>query len=247
MHSSRLYDDTLRDALGCRAVWPPVLAKVALGDFGEVDGGAFRRLGNVAEFGLTFARERGQPSRLDLASSDVRLTRFAGGLEVPSLAGRGDAAARLRVEFGRSDGFLIKCACVELEQIADLGGLARRLHDARAPDGRRWRPLAWRLVWQVYTGRDVIFFAARSAGSQVELQGSAASLHGLAASAGLSSQRASDLALEVVGESGPVGLGLARVRLAGGVKFFSDDPDAPDDEWVERLDADADAAPDPEP
>lgn len=244
MDPHRLYDDTLRAALGCRAVWPPVLAPLRLGDFGAVDGGVFRRLGHVEEFGLGFAAERGQPAQLDLVSADARLTRFAGGAEVPSLAGLGAVAASVHVEFTRSDGFLIKSAGVEVEQIADLGALARRLHAARAPDGRRWRPLAWRLVWQLYRGRDVLFFAARSAGSRVELHGSAVGLHGPGGSAGLVSHRAAGLAFEVVGASGPVGLGLARVRIAGGVKFFSSEPDGEDDEWVERLPPAADAGSD---
>lgn len=243
-----LYDSTLKGALGCRAVWPPVLTPTLLGDYGVVDGGVFRRLGNVAEFATPFTTTRGQPSRLDLSTSDVRLTRFAGGVQVPSLAGLGDVSARVRIEFGRSDGFVLKCARVELEEIADLGVLARRLLAARAPDGQRWRPLAWRLVWQRYTGHDVFFFAARSAGSHVELDGSATLLHGIdaaAGSAGLSRHRAAGLGLEIVGDSGPIGLGLARVKLVGGVKFFSDDPDsASDDEFVERLPPGADAAPD---
>lgn len=245
MDTHDLYDSTLRGALGCRAVWPPVITAVQLGDYGVVDGGVFRRLGNVADFGLAFTTTRGQPSRLDLSTSDVRLTRLAGGVKVPTLAGLGDVAASVRIEFGRSDGFVLRCARVELDEIADLGALARRLLAARAPDGQRWRPLAWRLVWQRFSGRDVFFFAARSAGSHVELDGSAALLHGIdaaAGSAGLSRHRAAGLGLEIVGDSGPLGLGLARVKLIGGVKFFADDPDDPDgasdDEFVERLPAD---------
>lgn len=244
MDPNKLYDDTLKGALGCRAVWPPVLTAVELGDYGVVDGGVFRRLGNVAEFGLGFTTTRGQPSRLDLSTSDVRLTRFAGGVQVPTLAGLGDVSASVRIEFGRSDGFVLKCARVEIDEIADLGVLARRLLTARAADGQTWRPLAWRIVWQRFSGRDVLFFAARSAGSHVELDGSARLLHGIdaaAGSAGLSRHRAAGLGLEIVGDAGPIGLGLARVRLVGGVKFFSDDPDGvSDDEFVERLPAGAD-------
>lgn len=241
MDTDGLYDRLLRDALGCRAVWPPVLTPVGLGDFGVVDGGVFRRLGNVAEFGLDFAVEHGPPSRLDLHSADARLIRLAGDVALPV----DGVAAGVRVEFARSDGFVLKCARVELAQIADLGALARRLLGARTPDGRRWRPLAWRLVWQLYAGRDVLFLAARSAGSHVELHGRGAgpSLRG---GAGLTAARSVGLGVEVVGDSGPIGLGLARVRLVGGVQFFSGEDDSGDD-FVERLPADADAGPEPGP
>ena len=80
MDINGLFDRALKAALDCRAVWPPVLTPIQLGDYGVMVGDGFRRLGNVADFGLSFRTERGPPSRLDLASADVRVTRFAGGV-----------------------------------------------------------------------------------------------------------------------------------------------------------------------
>jgi hypothetical protein len=99
-------------------------------------------------------------------------------------------------------------------------------------------------VWQLYTGHDVLFLAASNAGTRVELGGSARLLHQLdtaSGTAGLSVQRGTGLGLEIVGDTGPIGFGLARVRLLGGVKFFSGEDGRDDeDEWVERLPTDAD-------
>jgi hypothetical protein len=244
MDINGLFDRSLKAALDCRAVWPPVLTPIQLGDYGVMVDDGFRRLGNVADFGLAFRTERGPPSRLDLTSADVRLTRFAGGAQVPAFQGLGDVSARVSIEFGRGEAFVCKCARVERTHIADLGGLARRLHDARTADGQAWRPLPWRLVWQLYTGHDVLFLAASNAGTRVELGGSARLLHQLdtaSGTAGLSVQRGTGLGLEIVGDTGPIGFGLARVRLLGGVKFFSGEDGRDDeDEWVERLPTDAD-------
>jgi hypothetical protein len=244
-----LFARRLTDALDCLPVWPPVLTPVQLGDYGVTAGGAFRRLGNVTEFGASFAVERGQPSRLELASTDVRLLRFAGAAQVASFHGLGSASGRVAFEFGRGAGFVLRCARVERRQIADLAGLARRLLDARTADGRTWRPLAWRLVWQVVGGDDVLFLAAGDAGARIELGGGAESLQrfdGGSGGFGLSVARRTGLALEIVGGAGPIGYGLARVRLRGGVKFFGGDgSDDEDDAWVERLPADAALAEDP--
>lgn len=244
MSPGELFGKQLMGALDCRAAWPPVLTPLQLGDYGVTTGGGFRRLGNIADFGLSIDVERGQPSRLELVSDDVRLTRFAGGARVPAFHGLGSVSGSVAIEFGRSEGFVLKCARVERTQIADLAGLARRLLHARAPDGQAWRPLAWRLVWQLYTGDDVLFCAASSAGARVELGGSVESLQRLdggAGSAGLSVARGAGLSFEIVGGAGPLGFGLARVRLGGGVRFFADDDGPGDDgDWVERLAADAD-------
>ncbi|MBK7823630.1 hypothetical protein [Nannocystis sp.] len=249
MGTHDLYDSTLRGALGCRAVWPPVLTAVQLGDYGIVDGGVFRRLGNVADFGLAF-RYRAWSA---VAARSLLRGRPAHALrqrrQVPAVPGPRRRLGPRAIEFGRGDGFVLKCARVELDgSPTSADSLARRLLAARAPDGQRWRPFAWRIVWQRFSGHGVFFFAARSAGSHVELDGSAELLHGIdaaAGSAGLSRHRAAGLGLGIVGDSGPIGLGLARVKLIGGVKFFSDDPDGTkDEEFVERLPAGADDVPD---
>ena len=50
----------IKDELGCRSVWPPVLTPMQLGDYGVTDGASFQKLGNIADFGLKLEIEVGQ-------------------------------------------------------------------------------------------------------------------------------------------------------------------------------------------
>lgn len=229
----------LKDELDCRSVWPPVLTPMQLGDYGVSDGASFQKLGNITDFGLTLEIEVGQPSSLNLVSSGVKQTRLAAGAAVPAFQGLGNVAAKLGIEFSRSESFVLKCRRVERTQIRNLGALALRLSRARTADGQAWKHLAWKIVWQLYSGCDVVFLAARGAGTRVEFSGSADALQQLemgSLSAGIGVQTSHSLGCEVLGQSGPVGYGLARVKVIGaGVKFFSSDLEEEEADAVEHL------------
>lgn len=232
----------IKDELGCRSVWPPVLTPMQLGDYGVTDGASFQKLGNIADFGLKLEIEVGQPSSLNLVSSGVKQTRVVAGAAVPAFQGLGAVAAQLRIECARGESFVLKCRRVERTQIRNLGALALRLSRARTADGQTWKHLAWKIVWQLYSGCDVVFLATRTAGTRVEFTGSADALQQLemgSLSAGIGVQTSHSLGCEVLGQSGPVGYGLARVKVIGaGVKFFAGDLEEEEADAVETLDVD---------
>ena len=231
----------LKSELDCRAVWPPAVTPMQLGDYGVTDGAGFQKLGNIADFGLRLEIEAGRPSSLNLVSSGVKQTRLAAGAAVPAFQGLGDVAGKLGVEFTRAESFMLKCGRVERTQIRNLGALALRLSRARTADGQGWKHLAWKIVWQLYTAREVVFLASRSGGTRVEFSGSADALHQLEMgklSAGVGVHTSHSLGFEILGDSGPVGYGLARVKVIGaGVKFFASDLDDEEADAVERLGA----------
>lgn len=232
----------LKSELDCRAVWPPVLTPIQLGDYGVTDGASFQKLGNIADFGLTLEVEQGRSSSLNLASSGVKQTRLAVGAAVPAFQGLGDVAAKLGIAFARGETFLLKCREIERTQIRNLGALALRLSRVKTADGQAWKHLTWKIVWQLYTGRDVVFIATRSAGTKVEFSGSADALHLLEMgkmSAGIGVQSSHSLGVEILGETGPVGYALARVKVIGaGVRFLGTDIEDEEADAVERLDND---------
>lgn len=237
----------LKAELDCRAVWPPVLTPMQLGDYGVTDGAGFHKLGNIRDFGLVLEVERGKQSSLNLVSSGVRQTRLSAGVAVPAFQGLGDVAASLGLEFSRAEGFVLKCRQVERTQISNLGALALRLGRARTADGQGWRHVAWKIVWQLYTGCDVVFLATRSSGTRVEFTGKADALHQLemgSLSAGVGMQASHSLGVEILGDTGPVGYGLARIKvIGGGVKFFAGDLAEEEAEAIEQLGNDDDALP----
>lgn len=232
----------IKSELECRAVWPPVLTPIKLGDYGVTDGASFQKLGNIADFGLTLEVEQGRSSSLNLVSSGVKQTRLAVGAAVPAFQGLGDVAGKLGIEFARSESFLLKCREIERTQISNLGALALRLSRVKTADGQAWKHLTWKIVWQLYTGRDVVFIATRSAGTKVEFSGSADALHQLEmgkVSAGIGVQTSHSLGVEILGDTGPVGYGLARVKVIGaGVRFLGSDIEDEEADAVERLDTD---------
>jgi len=61
MATGERFSKLLRQELACRAVWPPVLTPITLGDYGLLDGAEFRKLGNIADFGVNVAVEAGCP------------------------------------------------------------------------------------------------------------------------------------------------------------------------------------------
>ena len=236
------FEKFLKAELDCRAVWPPVLTPMQLGDYGVSDGASFQRLGNIADFGLKLEVERGQPSSLSLVSAGMKQMRLAAGVAVPAFQGLGEVAGTLGIEFTRSESFLLKCRRVERTQIGNLGALALRLARARTVDGQAWKHLAWKIVWQLYTGHEVIFLATRGAGTKVDFKGSASALHQLemgSASVGVGVQTNHSLGVQILGDTGPVGYGLARVKVIGaGVKFFGGDLEDEERDAVEPLDTD---------
>ncbi|MBL9106699.1 MAG: peptidoglycan-binding protein [Myxococcales bacterium] len=252
MSTGSKFSQFLKTQIDCRAVWPPVVTPIALGDYGVVVGDNFQKLGHVSDFGVTLEVERGEATSLNVSSSGVRATRLAAGAPVHGFGGLGQVQARLALEFSAADAFVLKCRRLERAQIRNLGAIGRQLGRARARDGQTWRHLPWRIVWQLYTGHDVVCLANRSAGTRVEFSGEAHALQQLEGgtmSAGVGFQSSHGLALEVLGQTGPVGLGLARVKyIGGGIAFFSSGADEDDDEAIERVDADEPApAADAEP
>jgi len=247
MATGTKFSQFLKTQIDCRAVWPPVITPVQLGDYGVMDGGNFQKLGHISDFGVTLEVERGEGSSLNLVSTDVRMTRLAGSAPVAMFSGLGKVQAKLEIEFSSSDAFMLKCRKIERTQLRNLGAIGRKLSQARTRDGQTWRHLAWRIVWQLYVGRDVICLANRSAGTTVEFSGEAHALQQLEGgtmSAGIGFRANRSLGLEILGQTGPVGYGLARVKYIGsGIAFFSNSGDDDGEDAVDRLDPDDDAEP----
>ncbi len=216
----------LHDELGCRAVWPPVVTPVRLGDYGVLDGGVFRKLGHITDFGAQIEVEQGQPASLNFVSASARLIRAAGDVPVGNFSGLAGVNARLRVEFTEKASFLLKCSRVTVDQIANIGAIGHHLARARTRDGREWSAWSWRIVWQVYTGRDVVFLGTRDVNTAVDFAGrveAVRQLDGGSFTAGVRVQPSSTLSLEVVGRTGPIGLNLAKVKLfTAAIGFLSD-------------------------
>jgi hypothetical protein len=242
MGLARVYNRTLHRQLHCHAAWPPFANGCRLGDYGLVAGGVFQRLGNIEEFGVEAIAAPDPPAAsLDFVSEAARVGRFAGDVEVNVFPDE-PIAARLALTFERSDALVLKAATIRVHEMTNVAAAGRAL--ARK---RRWRH-RYKVVRQVWVATDGMVLATRAADTEVTFGARADVLRRLelgsvGVDVDVSADR--DLALEMVGKTGPVGLGLFRVRLLGGIdarplSLKGEDEDAVEtsDDWPEDLEDD---------
>ena len=216
MALKREFNRLLHSELNCHAAWPPLANSFALGDYGLFDDGVFQRLGNVSEYGATFKSSESVGAALKLSSEKTREIEvkpqvdLAGGL--PGIAAIPSGQAQLQFHFEKDDSIVIRAADVRLQEIEDIQQLAQKL--AKIP---QWKT-RFKVVRQVWTVRDALVLAARSGNSQVSLQGDIDAVRALQrgkVEASMSVHSSGDVAFEMVGRSGNLGVGLFRLRLIG--------------------------------
>ncbi len=84
------YNNALRRQNHMYAAWLPVTNTLKVGDFGLIEGGVFRSMGNIQDtFGVEVKTEDGPPAKVDFASEGVTIVRTAGGAEVPAFPSSG--------------------------------------------------------------------------------------------------------------------------------------------------------------
>ncbi len=214
MGIANAYSRIIRRQLEQHAAWPPVTNVFALGDFGVVSNGIFTRMGNIADLGVTWKEKEGPPSKLDYKSTSVVTTRFEAGAKVDVFSDSVTIDAKLVFRFKRESTFVLKAPKITSREIDDVFAVAAKLH---AIPSWRWR---YRFVTRVYSAETPLIIANREGGTEVTISGKAAALKKIefgdaAVDIGVTTDR--HLSLEVTGQSGVIGLGLGRVRVAGAV------------------------------
>ncbi|MCU0673788.1 MAG: hypothetical protein MUE69_13430 [Myxococcota bacterium] len=226
------FDSLMQTQLGASAAWLPFAHSYQPGDYGLISGGVFQRIGNLADLGILVSTKAGTPVSLDLTSHAELSARFQAGAEVPAFTQNG-GSGKLEFEFTRNDGFVLKAKEVTPTELTSLDAVAQAWFD-HARYSRRIR-----IVSTVYTAKQALLLASSEQGTKLELSGEvdllASAEAGVTAGVGLSVSSNKELALSVVGESGPVALKLFRVRILGGVAFRNA-KDAQQGYEIERFD-----------
>lgn len=214
MGITNAYSRIIRRQLEHHAAWPPITNVFALGDFGVVSNSVFSRMGNIADFGVTWKEKESPPSALDYMSSSVVTTRFEAGAKVDAFSDSVTIDARLVFTFKRESTFVLKAPTITSREIDDVFAVAAKLHEL--PNWRR----RYRFVTRLYSAKDSLILANRESGTEVTLSGKAAALKKIefgtaVVDIGVTADR--QLSLEITGQSGVIGLGLGRVRVSGAV------------------------------
>jgi hypothetical protein len=230
--TASLFSKVLHKEIDVHAAWMPVANNFQLGDYGVISDGVLVKMGNIAEYGVSFAAAAAPPIRLKFRSDGTRVRRFAGGAEINAMP-PADIDAKLVVEFDAADSFYLD-AHLTAEAMENLAQVGRALHDAVG-----WKR-KYRVVHSTYTGQNCTILSSRSANSKVEISGKASALQQLElghADAGLTVSDEDSVGLDVVGVTGVVGLRMFKLRLlGGGTRILG--PDDQGDDPVEQESAD---------
>jgi hypothetical protein len=214
MGIANAYNRVIRRQLEQHAAWLPLANIFRLGDFGVVSNGLFTRIGNVSDLGLHWKEKDGGSTKLEFTSQSVTTTRIEGGAKVDVFSNSAAVDAKLVLGFERKASFVLKAATITSREIDDVFAVAAALHDHSA-----WRR-RYRFVRQVYSAQNPLILANIEGSTTVTISGKAVALKQLDlgdASATLELATDRELALEIVGDSGTIGLGLARIKLSGAV------------------------------
>jgi hypothetical protein len=217
MGTESRFDRILKSELNVHAAWLPVSNTFVLGDYGIVSDGVLVKMGNIGQFGVAWQERDGPPARLNYASEGTRTVHAVGGVQTAALP-NADLDASLTVEFEYDASFFIKAA-LTVREFQNLQEVAQKL--GLLP---QWRS-RYRVVSAVHIGHGCTILSSKGANSRIELKGKANALRQLdlgSASAGIDVSASEKIGLEIVGQTGVIGLSLFKLRwLIGGVRVLA--------------------------
>ncbi|MCH9683969.1 MAG: hypothetical protein K0V04_21225 [Deltaproteobacteria bacterium] len=215
MRTAIAFNRIIRRQLQRHAAWLPVVSPFSLGDYGIYERGIFSRLGNITDLGVDFDPLPGGTATLKFeTSAGLEVSLFVEGQgKVPQLPAT-DVQAKAEFEYKRARSFLLRAPSLTSTALSDIAGTATHL--AQHP---RWRR-RYKLVTELLVADEATIIATASRNNTVTVEGKANVLKDFVdgkVGAGVTVKASSELALEIVGDSGPVALKLAKVRGSGRV------------------------------
>jgi hypothetical protein len=213
------YSKILFREVKMRAAWLPISNNFAVGDFGVICDGVFQRMGNVrSDLQVEFqTAPGGQASKLDFKSEQVRSVRLVGDAAVNVFPGNA-VDASLRIEFEKDRSFYLKTQ-LTLAQMTSVFDVASRIALVGG-----WNPKKYKVISGVYTGQNCVILSSRKGKAEIVISGKSDALQRLEmgkAEASLQISSSNNLGLEIVGDSGVVGLDLFSVKPSGEAELES--------------------------
>jgi len=207
------YDKRLRRVLGYRAVWEPG-STISLGDVVTLKKGVFTDVSRLSDFGVSFRKERRQEAQLTLNAQGVSETLVQAGVEVPSTGAlKPSVQAQLTIRFNRSNSYHLRTTKLSGEDIGNLIQVGRQI--VRLDD---WSFGDYWVVWRVLNAKEFTFLGSIAGNREISFSGTGKSIakyldSGVSVNLSKSSSRKLDL--EIIGSSGPVAIGVTRIKKDG--------------------------------
>jgi hypothetical protein len=216
MSIAKDFNKVLYDQINVHAAWLPVTNTFQLGDFGIISDGVFVRMGNIqSDFAVSFGSQPGPATKLDFKSDQVRTVRIVAGAEVAVWPGD-EVEASLKIEFRREKSFYLK-ASLSVSEMGSSFAVAQAL--ASKP---RWNADKFKVISAVYTGVGCVILSSRESNATVEIGGKTGALKKLeigSAELGVTFASKTGMGLEILGDSGVVGLRMFRMERGGQPRF----------------------------
>lgn len=235
MSIAKSFNAALYDQLTIYAAWFPVANTLKLGDFGVIDGGVFRAMGNIASFGVTFEHKQGPPTSLDFVSEGTNVVRTVANVAVDKFPEVGTLEAKLSFEFSNKDACLIK-AQLTVDEMQDMHAVAQKLARIEEWEHR------FRVVSSTYTGQKCLVVATAEANTKIDFSGTVDVLKQVELGkieVNPSVTSTSSRAFTTVGRTGVVGLRLFKLGWFDRLKVLSDSsPLEVSDSWGANLEDD---------
>jgi hypothetical protein len=202
----------IRQQLRAHVAWLPLANNFELGDFGVISGGIFTRLGNVRHLGCKFGVRVTDGAPFEFRSGGT--TEMAIKVDAKGELGANvDAEAGLRIAFAGAESLYLRAAEIKVQEMDELLPVAAVLRNHS-----QWR-LRYRVIHRLWVGRDAIFITSAESDALIELRGSAEAIAGVQrgrVNLDLKVHNKTNVGLDLIGHTGPIALGLFRVRLVGG-------------------------------
>jgi hypothetical protein len=175
----------------------------------------FVRIGNIeSDFGIALEHALGPNMELNFTSKGTSMSRLAGDAVVNAFPDS-DIDSKLVVEFANESSFLLR-AKLTILQMTNVNRVAYALY--HMPQWEHWR-YKFRVVSATYTGKDCTLISSASRNSSIELSGKAKALQQFdlgAVAIGIRASSKKEIGLDLVGQTGVVGLSFFKLTWSGG-------------------------------
>jgi hypothetical protein len=212
------FDKRLKNSLGLRAAWPPG-SPIEVGDVLLRDDGIFKPIGSLKhDFGVTYRKEAVSKERsVTFQAQGVSTSILQLGVEVSWAAIDPNAMAEVKIDFNREETYLIRTPQLTGRGIDNMIKVGRQVAQLD-----EWRHGDYYIAWRVYSATDFAFLGNLAKQRTVKFGGKGSAIVKLltfGATAGVSKVSQSSVAVEIVGEKGPIAVGVAKIKDDGRVDF----------------------------
>lgn len=165
---SALYNAYVKDIqkeLDLFAYWEPTDPPLELGDYGEMDGKKFNRIGNIKRFGKITLKER-YSAGIDRYYQSEKDVSFSSKLGASGTGANGTVT----ISFAKSNAFVFKAEDVTVKEVENLTTLEDFLVDVYKKSGKDWR-LSYVVVTKIDLPKRLLAILSQSKDSSITLGG----------------------------------------------------------------------------